>query len=43
MSNRLEGVNLRNEALGNCAWHDEVYGSNYGKGPVFMHDLLYSP
>src|SRR5438552_14823386 len=36
-------VNLRNESFGNGALNDEVYGSNCGRCPVFIHDLPYSP
>jgi hypothetical protein len=36
-------VSLRNESFGNGALNDEVYGSNCGRCPVFIHDLLYSP
>ena len=33
------GMNL----LGMVHWNDEVYGSNCGRCPVFIHDLSYSP
>jgi hypothetical protein len=36
-------VNLRNGTFGIVHWNDEVYGSNCGRCPVFIHDLLYYP
>jgi hypothetical protein len=40
---REKDVNLRDESFGNGALNDEVNGSNCGRCPVFIHDLLYSP
>jgi hypothetical protein len=36
-------ANLRSGSLGMVHLNDEVYGSNCGRCPVFIHDLLYSP
>jgi hypothetical protein len=36
-------VNLRSGSLGMAHLNDEVYGSNGGRCPVFIHDLPYSP
>jgi hypothetical protein len=38
-----ESVNLKSGSLGMVHLNDEVYGSNCGRCPVFIHDLLYSP
>jgi hypothetical protein len=38
-----EIVNLRSGSLGVVHLNDEVYGSNCGRCPVFIHELLYSP
>jgi hypothetical protein len=35
----IQAVNLRNESFGNGALNDEVYGSDCGRCPVFIHDL----